>query len=182
MKGVVFQLLSQVVTEARGEETWESLLDRTGLDGAYTSLGSYPDGDLARLVEAASAALGESPEAALRWFGRQALPLLAAKDPRFLGGHRSTIPFLLTHNEVIHPEVRKIYPGADVPVFEFVRPDEKTLLVRYNSPRRLCALAEGLIEGAAARLGETVAMNQSKCMHRGDTHCEIRCEFERRGA
>ena len=38
MKGIVFNLLEEVVTEAYGADAWDSLLDAAGLDGAYTSL------------------------------------------------------------------------------------------------------------------------------------------------
>ena len=43
MKGVVFNLLEQLVARDFGEDTWDALLDASGLEGAYTSLGSYPD-------------------------------------------------------------------------------------------------------------------------------------------
>ena len=54
MKGVVFNLLEAVVEEEHGEAAWDGLLDATGLDGSYTSLGNYPDADLVGLVGAAS--------------------------------------------------------------------------------------------------------------------------------
>ena len=55
----------------------------------------------------------------MRWFGREALPLLADRYPDFFEQHPRHQPFLLTLNRIIHPEVRKLYPGADVPNFEF---------------------------------------------------------------
>ena len=39
MKGVVFNLLEQLVARDYGEDTWDALLDAGGLDGVYTSLG-----------------------------------------------------------------------------------------------------------------------------------------------
>jgi len=42
MKGIVFNLLEEVVTTHHGSDTWDLLLDTARLDGAYTSLGSYP--------------------------------------------------------------------------------------------------------------------------------------------
>src|SRR5438874_2247890 len=44
MKGVVFNLLEEIVVREHGEETWDLLLERAGLGGVYTSLGNYPDG------------------------------------------------------------------------------------------------------------------------------------------
>src|SRR5690348_17125586 len=116
MKGIVFNLLAEAVQREFGEDTWDTLLEAAQLEGAYTSLGSYPDTDLMKLVVAASSALNLTADAVVRWFGRNALPLMAANYPNFFQGHTSTRPFVLTLNNIIHPEVRKIYPGADVPV------------------------------------------------------------------
>ena len=50
MKGVVFNLLEEVVTERHGDAVWDTLLDASGLVGSYTSLGSYPDEEMEKLV------------------------------------------------------------------------------------------------------------------------------------
>ncbi len=177
MKGVVFNLLEAVVTRVHGDETWDALLEAARLDGAYTSLGSYPDADLTKLVAAASAALGTPAETVIRWFGRGALPLLAERYPSFFSGHVSAQSFVSTLNDIIHPEVRKLYPSADTPDFEFHRPSEETLVVGYRSKRKLCALAEGLIDGAASYYAQVVTIEQPLCMNRGDDRCELVCTF-----
>lgn len=173
MKGVVFNLLEGAVTKTHGDDTWDDLLDAAGLDGAYTSLGSYPDQHLTALVMAASAATGETPQATIRWFGREAMPTLAAAYPAFFDPHNDVRSFILTLNDIIHPEVRKLFPGADVPTFGFTKAADGTVTLRYGSPRRLCAFAEGLIEGAATHFGQTVAIEQPSCMLRGDELCTI---------
>lgn len=179
MKGIIFNLLEAVVTKAYGEKTWDDLLDAAGLDGAFTALGNYPDEDLFKLVGAASAALNLPPNVIVRWFGVQALPLLAQKYAAFFNGHSSTRPFILTLNRVIHPEVRKLYPGAEPPNFEFDTTSPEVLILSYHSKRKLCALAEGFVEGAAAHFGETVRIEHPLCMHRGDSNCRIELSFSK---
>lgn len=181
MKGIVFNLLQQIVTRDHGEDAWDDLLDAAGLEGAYTSLGSYPDEDLGGLVAAASQALDMPPDDVVRWFGRNALPLLAGSYPAFFAEHESTRPFVLTLNEIIHPEVRKLYPGADVPEFEFEIRGDDELLMDYRSPRRMCAFAEGLLVGAADHFGESVAIEQTECMNRGDSRCLLDIRFGKTG-
>lgn len=171
MKGIVFNLLEDVVIQHHGEAAWDGFLDATGLAGAYTSLGSYPDAELETLVGAAAGALGLSRDACLRWFGREAMPLLAKRYPAFFQGHRTTIPFLLSVNDIIHPEVRKIHPGALCPVFRFEHAADGALRLGYKSPRQLCTLAEGFIEGAAAIFGETAAVEHLRCAIKGDPEC-----------
>jgi heme-NO-binding protein len=177
MKGVVFNLLEEVVVRAHGQDAWDGLLDATGLPGAYTSLGSYPDEHVSKLVQAAAGALGKTPTEVLRWFGQQAMPVLAERYPVFFEPHRSARKFILSLNSIIHPEVRKIYPGADAPTFDFEDAPDGTLLMGYYSVRRLCALAQGFIEGAGHHYGETLSCEHLKCMHGGDSKCLLRISF-----
>ena len=177
VKGIIFNLVEEVVTASYGGDTWDSLLDAAGLDGVYTSLGSYADDDLVALVAAASDALGLPADAVVRSLGEGAVPLLVDRYPRFFDGHQSTISFLLTLNDIIHPEVRKLYPGAEVPDFDFEMPEASLLIIGYQSRRQLCALAEGFILGAATRYDEQVEITQPRCLLRGDDKCLIRCSF-----
>lgn len=177
MKGVVFNLLEEVVVRHHGDDTWDALLDSAGVSGAYTSLGSYADEEMGKLVMAASGALGLPPAEILRWFGREAMPVLAERYPAFFAPHTAARPFVLSVNSIIHPEVRKVYPGANVPTFEFHDVPDGPLVMGYYSARKLCALAQGFIEGAAAHFGETAHFDHPHCMHRGDPKCELRITF-----
>jgi hypothetical protein len=171
MKGIIFNLLEEVVTNAYGEDTWDELLVAANVNGIYTSLGSYPDENVQALVAAAASKLDWTPFAVLRWFGQQAMPLLFARYPEFFQKHTSTRSFLLSVNTIIHPEVLKIYPGALVPMFEFRDAPDGGLLMGYRSPRRLCALAQGFAEGAAEHFGEAVIFEHRTCMHDGHESC-----------
>jgi hypothetical protein len=179
MKGIVFNLLEQVVVEDHGEQAWESLLDATGMDGAFTAVGSYPDEDLTALVSAASEALGTEPDDLVRWFGRRSIPLLAARYPGFFTPHNSTREFLLTLNDVIHPEVRKLFPGAYAPSFEFDTSEKDHLGLSYHSHRNLCSFAEGLIQGAAEHYREHASIDHVLCTKQGDDRCLLRCSFDK---
>jgi hypothetical protein len=176
MKGIIFNLVGEVVVANFGEDAWDDILDAAGLEGSYTSLGSYPDEHLSRLVAAASTALETDPQDVIRTLGEGAIPLLAQRYPGFFE-HDTTRAFLLTLNDIIHPEVRKLYPGADVPEFDFETHGDDDLVLGYRSERRLCALAEGFIRGAAAHFGEQVSIEQPECMHRGAPACVLACRF-----
>ncbi|AYC32979.1 heme NO-binding protein [Pseudomonas cavernae] len=177
MKGIVFNLLEEVVCRHHGEDAWDALLEGAELEGAYTSLGSYPDADIHKLVDVAARVLNLPAAEILRWFGREAMPSLASRYPGYFDAHATTRPFVLSVNSIIHPEVRKIYPGADVPTFGFRDEPDGSLLMTYRSPRRLCALAQGFVEGAAEHFGERVSFDHLQCMHQGDPHCLCRITF-----
>jgi len=179
MKGIIFNLLEEAVSMEYGDATWDALLDRAGLEGAYTSLGSYDDAEVIALVDVAAAVLGIGPQEVLRWFGKRAMPLLAARFPTFFGAHSSARSFLLTLNNIIHPEVRKLYPGASPPVFDFDNGPDGALIIGYNSARRLCSLAEGFMRGAAEYYHERVDICQPQCMHEGASKCVFKVTFYR---
>jgi hypothetical protein len=179
MKGVVFNLLQDVVSAAHGEDVWDDLLDDAGLDGVYTSLGSYDDAELMALVAAASAKLGVPAVDVIRWFGREAIPHFAGRYPKLFAGHVETRSFVLTLNDIIHPEVRKLYPGADVPEFDFDLSDPDVMAMSYRSPRKLCSFGEGLVQGSATHFGEVAHIEQPECMLRGDARCLLQISFTR---
>jgi len=170
MKGIVLNLLEEAIRRHHSEAAWEAVLDGAHLDGAYTSLGNYPDDDFHALVAAAGRVTGQEPEAFVRWFGEHAIAPLAERYPR-LFAQPSTRAFLLTLNSMIHPEVRKLYPGSDVPHFDYLPSTGSSLVMSYVSKRRLCGFAEGLIAGAAKHFRERASIAQRQCMLRGDDAC-----------
>lgn len=157
MKGLIFNIVEEIVTELYDADTWDDLLAAAAVDGAYTALGNYDDQQLLAIVDAASTATGIEADDLWRTVGRHALPKLAARLPGIEERTGSSLAFLLSVNDIIHPEVRTLYPEAVPPVFEFTEGDDG-LVVRYRSARRLDALAEGLMIGCGDLFGETVAV------------------------
>lgn len=174
MKGVVFNLLEETVVRAFGADTWDTLLDMSGASGAYTSLGAYPDSELESLVEAAGKALSLDRDAVLRWFGIQAIPVLAELYPVFFTGAPDARTFVEGVNTIIHAEVRKLYPGAECPHFRMQADASGDLVMHYLSNRNMCALAQGFVEGAAAWYGTEVAFEHTACTSHGDPHCTFK--------
>ena len=80
---------------------------------------------------------------------------MAQRFPEFFTLHTSVRTFLLTLNGVIHPEVRKLYPGAQTPHFDFSEEPGGAILMDYHSARTMCPMAEGLTLGAGDHFGET---------------------------
>lgn len=173
MKGVIFNLLEEVVCHEFGDGFWCDMLDMAGVQGSYTSLGNYPDAEFLNLIASASRLSGLSEREVLRWFGQRALPRLADRYSGMVKQFGSAKEFLLSVNSIIHPEVRKLYPGAVCPNFQFQIPDAASTILRYRSPRQLCALVEGFIEGAADHFKTKVSVAHTRCTHDGARDCEL---------
>ncbi|GAC1373776.1 MAG: heme NO-binding domain-containing protein [Aquirhabdus sp.] len=176
MKGIVFNLLEEVVTLHHGSDVWEQILDQADVSGIYTSLGSYPDEEMSRLVKSTANHLAIQSNDVILWFGRNAMPFLAERYPHFFTAP-STRSFLMSLNSIIHPEVRKIYSGVMVPIFDFHDAEDGGLLMGYRSERKLCALAQGFSEGAADYYGNVLVFKHLTCMHHGDDKCLFHISF-----
>lgn len=167
----MFAALEDVVTSVDGPDTWDLLLDHVGSDGAFTSLGSYDDVTFVGLLVALAELRQVPVDDTIRWFGQALFPWLLERYPTFGEGHSSVRTFLPTINHVIHPEVRKLYPGAEVADFESDTDPSGAVLLTYRSARQLCVLAEGLVAGAGTYFGEVVSVTQPTCTHRGAASC-----------
>ena len=92
------------------------------VESAFDSDGSYPDAVLRKLVAAVAKRAHQTPGEALQWFGRHSMPLLALRYPTFFASQSSTRSFVLTLNDIIHPEVRRLYPQGNMPNFSSTLP------------------------------------------------------------
>lgn len=186
MKGILFNLLEGVVVDEYGIDVWDEMIERSGVAGSYTAVGNYRDDELAALVgglgELCTGARGTvSDPDVLRWFGRTAIAPLAARYPQFFVPHERTLDFVLTLNDVIHAEVLRLHPDAQVPTFHFSRVERgdetSSVTLHYTSERALCALAEGFVSGAAQHFGELCSIRQPTCMLVGQPECTLVCTF-----
>ena len=92
--------------------------------------------------------------------------------PAFSKGLPSAVDFLFGIESVIHTEVRKLYPDAQLPGFDCVRRDDGLDMV-YASPRHFGDLAEGLIGGAIAHFGDPLELTRVN-LQDGSIRFEVR--------
>jgi hypothetical protein len=173
LKGIVLQLLARCARDAFGDAAWTGALTNAGLAEPFDAQAVYPDTEFNALVSALAAARGISSDDAQRWFGESAVAHFHAMAPELFDRHRDSWSFLLTLNDIIHPQVRRDFPGASAPDFGFDANESGELLLTYHSERRMCAFAEGLILASMRHFGDPAALRHERCMHRGDTHCEF---------
>ena len=178
MKGIIFTEFNQLVEDTWGLETWEKLLDDVNppSGGAYTSGDTYPDAELFSLVGAPSKTVKTPVPDLVRAFGAYLTPRLVKRYPVFVK-NKTPKQFLQSVHDVIHVEVKKLYPEAVLPTFTYENPGKDRLVMIYRSQRKLCALAEGLIEGTAKHFGVAIDLEHPRCLHKGDDHCRLELHF-----
>jgi predicted hydrocarbon binding protein len=178
MKGVVFNIFSDLVTEQFGLDTWDQLIERTkpGSDAIYTSGNVYPDEELVAYVTELSAITGAAAPDLIRAFGTFMMHRFKSIHPEFLHGHDAK-SFLASVHDVIHVEVKKLHPDSLLPTFTYEDTGDNELTMVYSSQRKLCKLAEGLIDGVAQVYGQNIAIDHPQCMHDGASSCRLELRF-----
>jgi hypothetical protein len=174
VRGVVFNLLEQVVVETAGEDEWDDLLDRAGSDGVYTSACDYDITELLRLVEAAKG-VGTTVPGRLRWLGRRAVPHLVELRTDVFEAHATVASLLRAAEETVQAEVRPFTDGPLRTMFD-VHHDPTApgaFAVGCHLPGGLCAAVEGVLIGVAEHYGQTLRVTQPKCRQRGLSSCLI---------
>lgn len=154
MKGIVFTEFLDMVELHHGLEVLDAVLQAAAPanGGAYTAVGTYDWRELVALVDALVAHRGGSPAEVLRAYGRHLFPILAARFPAFLRAHDSAVDLLASVETIIHPEVQKLHPDAELPHFA-TTPTTTGLALEYASERPLGEFARGMIEGCLAHFG-----------------------------
>lgn len=151
MKGVVFNLFEQFISQNWGEEIYEQILAESSIETAepFVGPGTYPDADFLAIVVKATETVGVELPVAIRAFGKFCFPKLAEVFPHFVQTHQHPKAFLKTIDSVIHVEVRKLFKDAETPEFRYEDPGPQQLVLIYKSPRKLYEFAEGLLEGVS---------------------------------
>jgi hypothetical protein len=162
MKGLVFTALLGFLEKEHGLEFADRILGEIDSDsgGAYTTVGSYPSSEMIAIVTAASRLSGRPVPDILRRFGESLFSQLVAAYPDLVGAPEDAFDLLTDLDGIIHVEVLKLYPDAELPTFETTRLDDRTLEVTYRSSRPFADLADGLIRGCCLHFGEAFEMTR----------------------
>lgn len=150
MYGLVNKAVEELVTTNFGEEKWELIKAKAGVDvDVFISNESYPDEMTYKLVGAASEILGLPAEQILIVFGEHWVLNTASKSygPMMKSGGKSLREFLVNLPN-FHTRVAMIYPNLAPPRFECSDVTENSMRLHYYTHRSgLTAFVIGLVQG-----------------------------------
>lgn len=158
MKGVVFTEFLDFADSQFGMAIVEESVAASDLpsSGAYTTVGTYDHTELITILKQICSRTGKSASEVLIDFGSHLFGSLVKGDPSLLNGSTDSFSLLERVEGVIHVEVRKLYPDAQLPTFRHERLSSNELHLEYQSSRALGDLAEGLLRGCFIHFGDTV--------------------------
>ena len=167
MKGTIFVELVSMAEDAFGEEVVDEVLAKADLDndGAFTAVGNYPCSELIKIVVAFSDHSGISAEKLQRMFGHWMMDHFVENYAEFFSGKTDSFSLLEAVDGEIHVEVKKLYPDAELPVFETERLGDDQLKLTYSSPRPLVEFCHGMVEACLERYNQTAKIGRCPVAH-----------------
>ncbi|MDH3382382.1 MAG: heme NO-binding domain-containing protein [Flavobacteriaceae bacterium] len=148
MKGIVFTEFLEMVEQEFGLETVDYILYKSELKskGVYTSVGTYDFFEMLSLISNLSEKVNIPVQDLIYAYGLYFFNVLHRQHPDIINYYKTPIDLLESIENHIHVEVRKLYPGAELPTFKINKIDDNSMEMTYYSDRSLYMFAKGLIE------------------------------------
>jgi predicted hydrocarbon binding protein len=167
--GVIFTSFRDYLTAEHGASVAKAVFEGQPI---FLLSESYDDSVLLELVGRAAAELGTEAGEVVHEFGRfTGQTTFTRLYPAFFAIAPSAREFLLTVETRIHELVRATIPNAEPPQLRVEEHGADGVRIVYSSPRRLCVLLRGLVQGTAGHYGESAEIDESTCMLKGEPSC-----------
>lgn len=180
MYGMVNKAIEEMVCQGHGEEAWERIRQRAGVDvEVFVRNQSYDDVCTYQLVGAAATELGLPAEAVLRAFGEYWVQYTgkAGYQALMAAGGSSLQEFLLNLPN-LHTRVIMLYPKLVPPTFECTDLGERSLLLHYRSHRQgLTEFVVGLVRGLGLMFATPVEVTIHESRAQGADHDVFRVSW-----
>lgn len=161
MKGMIFTELVEFVEEKFGFEVVDEMLESSLLPvkGAYTQAANYSFEELMAILSKLSQITSVTVDDLIATYARHLFGRISGLFPFIFAKFSSSLPFIAQVDTFIHPEVKKLYPDAELPRFQMISLDEKELIIDYYSSKPLASMAVGLMNGAADYFKEKIEIS-----------------------
>lgn len=163
MKGMMFTEWVEWVERTWSPGVVDEVIDAQELPskGAYTANGTYEHTEMLTLFGGLGQKVNQPVPTLVKAFGEALFPILVGAHPQALADAPTAFALLGQLDAHIHPEVRRLYPEAEVPSFEATRRGSVFRLT-YRSSRPFADLAEGLLAGCIAWFDEPLTFTRAE--------------------
>ena len=162
MRGVLLAEFKRFLQNTLGPEAWDQVVRDTAARA-----------EMPELVSAAAKKTGMPVPELLGKFGEFIVPDLLRVFGVFIKKSWTALDLLENTETVIHRAVRLHDSSARPPHLRISRSGETQVTIHYASPRRLCAMAKGILRGIGSHYGEPLVVVETSCMHAGANACTL---------
>ena len=148
MKGIVFTGFLDMVEKKFGIEVVDHIITESKLqsEGVYTSVGTYDFVEMQSLLVNLSKKVAIPLDDLIYNYGLYFFDTLVNIHPGIFALYKDPIELLSSIENHIHVQVRKLYPGAELPTFKIIKKHEDELEILYFSERAMYMFAKALME------------------------------------
>ena len=156
MKGIVFTEFLSLVEEKFGLATVDEIIEKSDLpsQGIYTSIGTYEFSEMLSLLQHLSEKTSISIDDLLYVYAEHFFGVLQRNYTDLISRYKDPIEMLASIENHIHVEVRKIYPDAELPIFNVLEQTEDKLILEYISSRAMYNFGLGLMHKTFEHFGQ----------------------------
>ncbi len=131
MKGMVFTEFLEMVEAKFSADMVDDIIDdaNPASGGAYTSVGTYSHEELVDMVVALSNRTQIPVPVLVRTFGEHVFGVFARSFQQFFEGVPDALTFLSGIEDIIHAQVIKLYPDAQLPKFDCLREGNQLTMI-----------------------------------------------------
>jgi len=162
MKGVIFTEFIEMVEDKFSFDIKDEMLKKAKVDGIYTQAGNYPTNELLSMIKALAQLSNISTKSLIYTYGMHLFTVLIRIYPKSIESYKSSFEFISNVENVIHPEVKKLYPDSQLPTFEIISIKNNEMKIIYKSTKPLMELAKGLMMGCAKYYNENLYISYKK--------------------
>lgn len=163
MYGLVNRAIKGLVTEKFGEDKWNNICERAGVESSsFVAMEAYDDAVTFSLVGAASAELGLEQSAVLEAFGEYwTVYTIDEGYGDLLSMMGSTLEEFLQNLDSMHARIGGTMPELIPPSFEREPQEDGSSILHYRSEREgLAPMVTGLLRGLARRFSIELEVRQ----------------------
>lgn len=179
MKGIIFNITEDFISDKWGEDTYDQIVTDLQLETKepFVGPGTYPDEDMLMIIKNAIEVTRSEPQQFMKDLGFYSFFKLVAHSPQFAVPYTHPKDFLMSVETIIHVEVKKLYKDAYTPTFIYqdLAPDK--LIITYFSKRRLYSLMEGLINGVGSYFKTPIQQTHTIYTKDGKEYCDFELTF-----
>jgi hypothetical protein len=161
MKGIVFTEFVEFIEKEFGFDIVDDMIDGAKLESEaiYTQTGNYDYHEMVKMVEVLSKIVNIPSSVLIEKFGVVLFDRLFKMHKSITQHISNPLDFIEKVEKIIHPEVKKLYPDADLPTFDTIYRDENSLKIRYHSKKPFMDLAKGLMIGCGRAFNTELAID-----------------------
>lgn len=146
MKGIILSEFVEYLEAELGGATAQKIIDESGVvsEGVYSRVGMYDYQELIQLLTQTVTHTNTEASVLLEGFSDHLFKMFKRDYSVFFEGVKTAGEMLAQIDNHIHVEVKKLYPDAELPKFEYEQNDD-IMTLHYVSPRPLAAVAQALV-------------------------------------